>query len=153
MSVLQRHFNSSDWFCFEKPMLMFGCLILPLGAFLLTSKLKPLLKCLPPIQVLTRPALLSCWDQMRMACSRWCGHRLKYLPNKWQLSFFFQTPSHQILFCVISQDSWLQWKISLKHPPQVTFGAVPILLPIAAESINYFSPPRKICYLKETSCW
>lgn len=38
-------------------MLMFGCLILPLGAFLLTSKLKLLLKCLPPIQELTRPAL------------------------------------------------------------------------------------------------
>lgn len=37
-------------------MLMFGCLILPLGAFLLTSMLKRFLKYLPPIQVLTRPA-------------------------------------------------------------------------------------------------
>lgn len=46
--------------------------------------------------------------------------------------FFFFTDS-------IPNSFLCKWKISLKHTPQVTFGAVPILLPIAADSINYIS--------------
>lgn len=46
--------------------------------------------------------------------------------------FFFFTDS-------IPNSFLCKWKISLKHTTQVTFGAVPILLPIAADNINYIS--------------